>query len=160
MGQSPTASCPSVACGESQEDENHFLRCPHPERQKFFQSLFRKLQTYFETRNIDPYLRQLLYQLLAPFMSEIEYQDSDHFPLEYQNLLRNQQALGSKMLTSDHDIFEGLSLADRQQYTNGQLQRFLSFAKPVVQASMSQAHDVELAIQQQRPITAFFDIMD
>ena len=62
------------------------------------------------------------------------------------------------MLTSDHDIFEGLSLADRQQHTIGQLQRFLSFTKPVVQASMSQAH--ELAIQQQRPITAFFDIME
>ena len=55
------------------------------------------------------------------------------------------------MLPHDKDIFEGLTLDDRQHHTTGQLR---TFAKPVVSASVAQATLLDL--ENQARITAYF----
>jgi hypothetical protein len=100
MGMSPSSHCPSN-CGCTSEDDGHLLRCPNPDRRLHLSNLLQELRKLFDSHHVDPWLRQILFCIIAGIHPGTAYNLAALTP-PYRNLATAQRALGP------HSLFYGV----------------------------------------------------
>jgi hypothetical protein len=96
MGMSPSSHCPSN-CGCTMEDDAHLLRCPHPDRQLHFPNLLQELRKIFVSHHVDPWLRQILFSILAGVHPGTTF-NLAALTTPYRHLVTAQRGLGTLSL--------------------------------------------------------------
>ena len=92
MHLSPSSHCPST-CGCTSEDDDHLLRCPHPDRRLHISNLLLELRPLFDKYHVDPWLRQILFSVIAGIHPVTTF-NLTALTLPYRALVDDQRGLG------------------------------------------------------------------